>query len=118
MDIDLLVVGLGYVGLPLAREAACSGLRVVGYDLQPEVVAQLNSGRSHVGDVSDSDVGEMLARGFRATSREGDVGCPETVVICVPTPLSADSTPDLTAVRAAAAMAGRRCSGSVCCEPT
>jgi UDP-N-acetyl-D-glucosamine dehydrogenase len=107
MDTDLLVIGLGYVGLPLAREAACSGLRVVGYDLQSEVVAQLNGGRSHVGDVSDSDVREMLARGFRATSREGDVGQPETAVICVPTPLSADSTPDLTAVRAAAAMAGR-----------
>jgi UDP-N-acetyl-D-glucosamine dehydrogenase len=107
MDTDLLVIGLGYVGLPLAREAACSGLRVVGYDLQSEVVAQLNGGRSHVGDVSDSDVCEMLARGFRATSREGDVGRPETAVICVPTPLSADSTPDLTAVRAAAAMAGR-----------
>jgi UDP-N-acetyl-D-glucosamine dehydrogenase len=107
MDVDLLVIGLGYVGMPLAREAALSGLRVVGYDLKSEVVAQLNDGCSHVGDVSDDDVREMMARGFRATSREEDLPRPETVVICVPTPLSADSTPDLTAVLAAARLAGR-----------
>ena len=107
MDVDLLVVGLGYVGMPLAREAAFSGLRVVGYDLNSDVVAQLNAGRSHVGDVPHADVREMVTRGFRATSREEYLLHPETVVICVPTPLSAESTPDLTAVRAAAALAGR-----------
>jgi UDP-N-acetyl-D-glucosamine dehydrogenase len=107
MDFDLLVIGLGYVGLPLAREAVFSGLRVVGYDLKSEVVTRLNVGRSHVGDISDKDVSEMLGRGFRATAREDDVNTPDTVVICVPTPLSAESTPDLTAVRAAAEMAGR-----------
>ena len=107
MDVDLLVIGLGYVGMPLAREAALSGLRVVGFDLKSEVVAQLNAGCSHVGDVSDDDVREMVAQGFRATSREEDLPRPETVVICVPTPLSAESTPDLTAVLAAAALAGR-----------
>src|SRR5258707_850409 len=107
MDVDLLVIGLGYVGMPLAREAAFSGLRVMGYDVKSEVVARLNAGRSHVGDVPDADVREMVARGFGATSREEDLPRPETVVICVPTPLSAESTPDLTAVRAAAALAGR-----------
>ena len=59
---DLLVIGLGYVGLPLAREAAFSGFRVVGYDLNTELVAGLNAGRSHVGDVPPADVAEMLAR--------------------------------------------------------
>lgn len=104
MSSDLLVIGLGYVGLPLAQEAILSGFRVVGYDLNHELVAGLNSGRSHVGDISDAGIAEMLAKGFRATSKETDLGSPETVVICVPTPLSADSAPDLTAVRAAAEM--------------
>ena len=104
---DLLVIGLGYVGLPLAREAAFSGFRVAGYDLNTEVVAGLNAGRSHVGDVPPADIAEMLARGFRATSAEEEAGEPDTVVICVPTPLSADSAPDLSAVRGAAQMTGR-----------
>ncbi len=107
MSIDLLVIGLGYVGLPLAREATSSGLRVVGYDLNREIVSGLNSGRSHVGDIPDTDIAEMLAKGFRATSTEEEVEAPETIVICVPTPLSAESTPDLTAVSAAAETAGR-----------
>ena len=104
---DLLVIGLGYVGLPLAREAAFSGLTVVGYDLNTEVVAGLNEGRSHVGDVPASDVADMLRKGFRATSREEEAGDPDTVVICVPTPLSADSSPDLSAVRGAVETTGR-----------
>jgi UDP-N-acetyl-D-glucosamine dehydrogenase len=107
MEIDLLIIGLGYVGLPLAREAAFSGLRVVGYDLKLEVVTRLNAGHSHVGDISDEDLQAMLARGFRAAAREDEVQHPDTIVICVPTPLSADSLPDLTAVRGAAEMAGR-----------
>jgi UDP-N-acetyl-D-glucosamine dehydrogenase len=107
LSIDLLVIGLGYVGLPLAREAALSGLEVVGHDLSRDLVSGLNSGRSHVGDISDADIGEMLARGFRATTAETELGDPDTVVICVPTPLSAASTPDLAAVRAAARTTGR-----------
>jgi UDP-N-acetyl-D-glucosamine dehydrogenase len=104
---DLLVIGLGYVGLPLACEAARSGLSVVGLDLNNELVSGLNSGRSHVGDISDSDIADMLARGFRATALESEVGSTDTVVICVPTPLAAAGAPDLTAVRAAAETAGR-----------
>jgi UDP-N-acetyl-D-glucosamine dehydrogenase len=107
MAVDLLVVGLGYVGMPLAREASYHGLRVIGLDLDTEIVARLNAGHSHIGDVPDSDVAGMLARGFRATAVEENVGAPDTIVICVPTPLSADGAPDLTAVRAAAEAAGR-----------
>ena len=107
MSIDLLVIGLGYVGLPLAREATLSGLSVVGFDLNTEIVACLNSGRSHVDDISDADIAEMVARGFRATTLEAEAGLPEAIVICVPTPLSTDSTPDLAAVSAAARTVGR-----------
>lgn len=104
---DVLVIGLGYVGLPLAVESARSGLSVVGYDLSPEVVSGLNSGQSHIADVSPGDIAAMLARGFRATTDEAAIGAPGTIVICVPTPLAADAAPDLTAIRAAAAMSGR-----------
>jgi UDP-N-acetyl-D-glucosamine dehydrogenase len=107
MRTDLLVIGLGYVGLPLAREACLAGLRVVGFDCSAAVVASLNSGRSLVDTVSDSDVAEMVATGFRATGRQDGTGQPETIVICVPTPLSPDGIPDLEAVRTAAELAGR-----------
>jgi UDP-N-acetyl-D-glucosamine dehydrogenase len=107
MQVDLVVIGLGYVGLPLVREAASVGLRVVGYDIGQGVVDSLNSGRSHVDDISAGDVARMLAAGFRATTDESAVGEPDTIVICVPTPLSEADGPDLTAVRAAAETAGR-----------
>ena len=108
MSVDLLVIGLGYVGLPLAREAALSGLTVVGLDLNQEVIAGLNSGRSHIGDIPDQDIARMLAHGFKATNHVGPADAPDTIVICVPTPLSATSaTPDLSAVQAAVETAGR-----------
>ena len=60
---NLLVVGLGYVGLPLAREASLAGLRVVGFDLNSRIVDGLNSGHSHVGDIADADVAKMVDGG-------------------------------------------------------
>jgi UDP-N-acetyl-D-glucosamine dehydrogenase len=106
-NTDLLVIGLGYVGLPLTREAVFSGLVTAGFDANPAVAAGLNAGHSHVGDVGDADVARMLASGFCAFSDETRLPEPDTVVICVPTPLSADGAPDLSAVRAAATMTGR-----------
>jgi UDP-N-acetyl-D-glucosamine dehydrogenase len=99
---DLLVVGLGYVGLPLAAEASRSGLTVVGYDTDPGVVDGLNSGQSHIADISSEQIDAMLARGFRASTDKSTIGSPRTIVICVPTPLTTDGGPDLTAVRSAA----------------
>jgi UDP-N-acetyl-D-glucosamine dehydrogenase len=104
---DVLVIGLGYVGLPLAIAAARSGFRVTGLDLNAEKVAGLMAGRSHVDDLTDDDVAEMLSRGFRAAADEADAGPQDVIVICVPTPLSEADGPDLSAVRAATATAGR-----------
>jgi len=104
---DLLVIGLGYVGLPLAAEAIRAGLTVVGYDHSPAVVSGLNSGQSHVADVPPSEIAAMLAQGFRATTDEITIGTPGTIVICVPTPLTADGGPDLTAVKSAAELSAR-----------
>jgi UDP-N-acetyl-D-glucosamine dehydrogenase len=104
---DVLVIGLGYVGLPLAVHAARAGFRVTGYDTRPEIAAGLMAGRSHVDDITDEEVAAIRALGFRATTAEAEIGPQDVIVICVPTPLSVADGPDLSAVRAAAATAGR-----------
>ncbi|MGH3326842.1 MAG: nucleotide sugar dehydrogenase [Streptomycetales bacterium] len=107
MAVDLVVIGLGYVGLPLAQEAARSGLSVVGLDVDSRVVGALNDGRSHIDDLTDADVGDMLSRGFRASTDPAVLASGETVIVCVPTPLFAEGAPDLSAVTSAAeTMAG------------
>ncbi|MFB7665272.1 nucleotide sugar dehydrogenase [Kitasatospora sp. NPDC056138] len=103
-NIDLVAVGLGYVGLPLARGAARAGLRVAGLDLSRPVVDGLNAGRSHVDDISDADVAAMLDHGFRATTEASVIASAKAVVICVPTPLTELGAPDLSAVNSAVAM--------------
>ena len=98
---DLAVIGLGYVGLPLVQCATAAGLSVVGVDLDDRKVAGLNAGHSHVDDLSDADVRSLIESGFRATTDADDIAGAAAVVICVPTPLSADGAPDLAAVRSA-----------------
>jgi UDP-N-acetyl-D-glucosamine dehydrogenase len=105
--VDVVIIGLGYVGLPLAQAAVRAGLRVTGLDVRPAVVEGLNGGRSHVDDLTDGDVAAMVAGGFRATTELAGCGVPDVMVICVPTPLSESDGPDLTAVKAAAESAGR-----------
>ena len=104
---DVLVIGLGYVGLPLAIAAARSGFRVTGLDTSEKIVAELMAGRSHVDDVTDAEIADMLGQGFRATTDENAVQPQDVIVICVPTPLAEAAGPDLSAVRAATATAGR-----------
>jgi nucleotide sugar dehydrogenase len=101
--LDLVVIGLGYVGLPLAQEACRSGLQVTGFDLDPAVVATLTARRSHVDDLSDADVTVMADAGFVASSDPAVIARARTVVICVPTPLAEDGRPDLRPVLAATA---------------
>ena len=98
---DVVVVGLGYVGLPLAEAAAHAGLRVAGLDLKASVVASIAAGRSHVDDLSDDDVAKMLAAGFEPTTDASVTADASTVVICVPTPLGTEGGPDLASVEGA-----------------
>lgn len=98
MNDKVVVVGQGYVGLPLALEATRAGLSVVGLDLDNDTVSGLNSGTSHVDDVSDHDISQMLEAGYKASSDPSVVSDAHTVVICVPTPLGEASKPDLAAV--------------------
>jgi nucleotide sugar dehydrogenase len=99
--VDLVVVGLGYVGLPLARSATAAGLSVVGLDRSRQVVDGLNSGRSHVDDVTDAEVRTMLDQGFEAVNSAEAIAGGAAVVVCVPTPLTGHGSPDLGAVHAA-----------------
>jgi len=108
VSVDLAVIGLGYVGLPLAQAAVGEGMRVLGIDVDETVVRRLNGGRSHVDDPTDADVDTMLAQGFRATNDEADLSDADVVVVCVPTPLTEDAGPDLRAVQDAMRMVARQ----------
>jgi nucleotide sugar dehydrogenase len=105
--LDLVVIGLGYVGLPLAREACRAGLKVAGLDRDARVVAGLKAGLSHVDDVTSGEIEEMLAGGFTPSREESVLDGARTIVICVPTPLSTDGGPDLGAVRNASRTVAR-----------
>ena len=95
MSTSLVVVGLGYVGVPMAVRATEAGLDVVGLDTNAGVVDGLNAGHSHIDDVNEVVLGEALARGFRATTDPACIADADVVVVCVPTPLSEDGGPDL-----------------------
>lgn len=101
--LTVVIVGQGYVGLPLAQAAVAAGLTTVGLDTRDAVVAGLNAGLSHVDDLSDAEVAAMVAAGFRASTDAAVVAEADVVVICVPTPLSVSGEPDLGAVRGATA---------------
>ena len=96
------IVGLGYVGLPLAMEFARAGFRVLGFDVSANVVDGLTAGRSHVQDVPGSEVAEYLRAGrFSATRTQSRLAEPDVISICVPTPLSKTKDPDVSYVIAA-----------------
>lgn len=108
--VELVVMGLGHVGLPLAWEARSAGLTTVGYDVSDVVVSGLNTGQSHVGGVSHAAVAGMVADGFRATCDPRVLGEARTVLICVPTGLTPTGSPDLSAVEVATTAVARRLS--------
>jgi UDP-N-acetyl-D-glucosamine dehydrogenase len=101
-DVLFGIVGLGYVGLPLAMELAHAGYRVLGFDVQQRVVDGLNACHSHVKDVTDAQLQAAVSTGrFSATSDMSRMGEPDAVSICVPTPLSKFKDPDVSYIVAA-----------------
>ena len=98
---DVAIIGQGYVGLPLAQEASKVGVKVLGFDINQGVVDALNSGVSHIDDLSDDDIRAMLDAGFEATTDPSRLDEVKTIVICVPTPLSEDGGPDLGPINSA-----------------
>ncbi|WFB07883.1 nucleotide sugar dehydrogenase [Streptomyces sp. LX-29] len=103
MPADLAVIGLGHLGLPLAQAATAAGLRTVGFDPDPDAVAELRAGRPPVeGSLSAAEVRRMVSRDFLATTDPAALGRVRTAAICAPTPLGEDRALDLTAVGEAA----------------
>ena len=97
------IIGQGYVGLTIAADAAAAGNHVVGFDVNPALVAQLNSGVSHIEGISNAALARVIASGTYTASADPAVldGC-EVIVIAVPTPLDDQRNPDLSYVHAAA----------------
>ena len=99
-DITVGVVGLGYVGLPLAVEKAKAGFRMIGFDVQKEKVDMVNSGKNYIGDVVDDDLKRLVDDGMlSATSDFSFVKDVDFITICVPTPLDVHQQPDISYVR-------------------
>ena len=94
------VVGLGYVGLPLAVEKAKAGFKTIGFDVQEEKVRLVNEGHNYIGDVVDSDLADLVEKGMlSATSDFSFIEDVDFIAICVPTPLDVHQEPDISYVR-------------------
>tara|TARA_Y100001935_G_scaffold84107_1_gene69900 strand:- start:912 stop:2180 length:1269 start_codon:yes stop_codon:yes gene_type:complete len=104
-EYELGVVGLGYVGLPLAVESSLQGLSVIGYDINPERVDMINNGSSPIEDISNEELSNAL-KNFHSTSESKALSACKNIVISVPTPLT-DYQPDLSYVIDAAKTVGK-----------
>jgi UDP-N-acetyl-D-glucosamine dehydrogenase len=102
------VIGLGYVGLPLAAATGRAGFRTVGFDVDPDKPARLNRGESYIDAVPAAELGRLVGQGlFEATTALERLGDCDVVVICVPTPLTRQREPDLSYVEATARAVAR-----------
>ncbi|MBA3918909.1 MAG: UDP-N-acetyl-D-glucosamine dehydrogenase [Gemmatimonas sp.] len=109
------VVGLGYVGLPLALEFVHAGFRVIGYDVSERVVDLLMGGQSHIQDIPGAQVQQAVANGtFVATTLENRLGECDAISIAVPTPLSKTRDPDMAFVLSAADAIARQAHPGLC----
>ena len=94
------VVGLGYVGLPLAVEKAKAGFKTIGFDVQTSKVDAVNAGHNYIGDVVNADLEKLVKEGaLRATTDFGFIKEVDFIAICVPTPLDKHQEPDISYVR-------------------
>jgi len=99
-EIIVGVVGLGYVGLPLAVEKAKAGFKTIGFDVQAEKVNLVNAGKNYIGDVVDSDLSELVKAGkLSATTDFSFIKDVDFIAICVPTPLDEHQEPDISCVK-------------------
>ncbi|MFQ8601453.1 MAG: nucleotide sugar dehydrogenase [Anaerovoracaceae bacterium] len=99
-EIIVGVVGLGYVGLPLAVEKAKAGFKTIGFDVQQEKVNLVNEGKNYIGDVVDSDLKRLVSKGKLSATKKFDfVKDVDFIAICVPTPLDEHQQPDISYVK-------------------
>ena len=102
-SLSVGVVGLGYVGLPLAVEKAKAGFHTVGFDVQARKVEMVNQGHNYIGDVVNADLEALVKSGMlHATSDFSEVATLDFIAICVPTPLDAHQQPDISYVKSSA----------------
>lgn len=97
------IIGLGYVGLPLAMTASEAGLGVIGFDVNEERVKALNSGSSHVEDVDDDELKRAVKNGAHFTTDASDLAEADAIFIAVPSPLGLNRQPDTSFIESAAA---------------
>ena len=97
-DLCVGVIGLGYVGLPLARAFAGAKVKTVGFDLDSKKVAALTARKSYIRQIPDAAIAAMREQGFTATVDLKTLGVADAILICVPTPLTSSREPDLTYV--------------------
>jgi len=103
------VIGLGYVGLPLAVDKAIAGYEVIGFDIQQKRVDMVNQSVNYIGDVVDDELKEVVRTGkLRATTDYDEIKNLDIVTICVPTPLDKNKQPDLTFIRNSAQEVAKR----------
>jgi UDP-N-acetyl-D-glucosamine dehydrogenase len=96
-----VVLGQGYVGLPLAQALTEVGDEVFGFDVNEKLVAELNSAKSRIDDISDEALAVMISAGYKATTNPADIAKADNIVICVPTPLGEAGGPDMSYVESA-----------------
>jgi UDP-N-acetyl-D-glucosamine dehydrogenase len=109
--VKVLLIGQGYVGLTISAFAA-KHHQVVGFDLNPTIVAQLNKGISHIEGVASEDIKQAIYAGnYKATTDAGEIAGSNIVVIAVPTPLDADRKPDLTYIDSACKLIAKNLTG-------
>lgn len=102
-EIKVGVIGLGYVGLPLAVEKAKAGFKTIGFDIQPQKVEMVNQGRNYIGDVVEGDLKSLVqSEILLATTDFSFIKNVDFVAICVPTPLDEHQQPDISYVEASA----------------
>ncbi|QEH37836.1 UDP-N-acetyl-D-glucosamine 6-dehydrogenase [Aquisphaera giovannonii] len=102
------IVGLGYVGLPLARAFAERGIAVLGFDTDPGKIEKLERGESYIGHIPDEVIREMREHRFEATNSLSRLDEPDAIIICVPTPLTDAREPDLAFVVNSVRLIGER----------
>ena len=94
----IAIIGLGYVGLPLALAYINAGFKVIGFDIDSEKIKKLNNGKSYIKNISSLKIKKSLKKGFKVTSSFSKIISTDAVIICVPTPLNKYREPDLSFV--------------------
>ncbi|HEY9746522.1 MAG TPA: nucleotide sugar dehydrogenase [Oculatellaceae cyanobacterium] len=103
------IIGMGYVGVPLACCVAKLGFEVTGIDLNPQRVRQINEGKSYISDISDDELGPLVQSGkIKAVDQFDVLSDMDVIVICVPTPLTKNREPDISYIRSASLEIARR----------